>query len=250
MFFNWKSITFRQLFWYASWPKTVSLRVWQIGITQTDLMKAWLHTKVSRGSHAVGLLPWRDGWWLETMLLHTICNVITVKLIIIDNSWCCIVYRNFGMFLLVHCIMYHCIGKTSLMTEMIYHCTFWGPSPNCSMFRLWKQTWYLWHNSLTTCAIIFIRNPVFITSYKCMCKIMFSDGLKRVIILRLVWLAEWKWKENYGNLTVFKRNGLGGGSTSLLWGLRFSQCENLDCDLQTCMYLDGVTTQKIAICNV
>jgi len=42
--------------------------------------------KYARDSHAVVLPPWREGQWLKTMLLHTICNVISVKLLMINNS--------------------------------------------------------------------------------------------------------------------------------------------------------------------
>jgi hypothetical protein len=68
---------------------------------------------------------------------------------------------------------------------------------------------------------------------------MYSDGLQRIIILRLIWLAEGKWKK-CENLTVVRPNAFSfwsGGSTFHCYEVwDFHSGESLDYDVQTCTY--------------
>lgn len=108
---NWKTVS-----WSSSCDMKVdqhlSLRVWRIHL---KIMRRY-----ARGSCCTPppLPPpkKRDAWWLKTMLLHTICSVISVKLLMINNSWWCVVFRN-PYVSIGSCIVCHCFKRTSLMIQ-------------------------------------------------------------------------------------------------------------------------------------
>lgn len=100
--------------------QNLSLRVWHIHIK--------IMHRYARGSCPPPQKKKGDGWWLKTMLLHTICSVISVKLLMINNSWWCVVFRN-PYVSIGSSIVCHCFERTSLMIQGCVIIPFEDPLP-------------------------------------------------------------------------------------------------------------------------
>lgn len=142
--------------------QNLSLRLWHIHIK--------IIHRYARGSCCPPKR--RDGWWLKTMLLHTICSVISVKLLMINNSCWCVVYKNLYVSI-GSCIVCHCIERTSLMIQRLCYHTFWRPSVIYNMHRPWKQTVYL--GTAVRLHVPIYSFKIQCSSYECLCKVVLND---------------------------------------------------------------------------